>query len=128
MTLFETYTKNLLPHGVKEMSREVLFRNECNVAQIDFLLRECIGKTDDIKIPLCSHNTIINRELPENFCRVCHKELKTGIARWNDYLVLRHPNCNKPICNDCAEKNPDIFHLAFKKGLKQYKVLREDLL
>jgi hypothetical protein len=91
---------------------------------IDTLLRECIGKTDDIDVPLCSHKAIINRELGEGFCRICQKDLRViGEGRWNDYLILRHPKCQQPICFDCAENNPDEFHKSFREGLEEYKRL-----
>lgn len=90
-----------------------------NLSFIDTMLRRCIGKTDDIKIALCSHNAIVNRELGEGFCRVCQKDLRViGIGRFNDYLVLRHPMCQQPICLDCAKNNPDEFHIAFKRGIR----------
>jgi hypothetical protein len=83
----------------------------------DTFFRLHIGKTDDINISLCSHDAIINRETPEHYCRICHTDLSiTGKARVNDYLVLRHPACTKPICLKCAEEKPDAFYLAFKEG------------
>jgi hypothetical protein len=91
---------------------------------LDTLLRICIGKTDDINVSLCSHKAIINRELGEKFCRVCQKDLSVvGEGRYNDYLVLRHPLCQQPICLDCAVNNPDEFHKAFKNGLEEYKAM-----
>ena len=91
---------------------------------LDTLLRICIGKTNDINVPLCSHKAIINRELGEKFCRVCQKDLnKANEGRWNDYLVLRHPRCQQPICLDCAKNNPDEFYKAFKNGLDEYNMM-----
>ena len=90
----------------------------------DTTLRECIGKTDDINVSLCSHDAIINRELPEHFCRVCHKNLaKNGIGRVNDYLVIRHPQCQQPICLDCAKNKPDEFHKKFEEGVTRYHTI-----
>lgn len=87
---------------------------------IDTRLRFAIGKTEDIRVALCSHQAIIQREFPQHFCRVCNKDLSIdGISRWNDFLVLRHPQCFKPICGDCAENNPDVFHIAFRRGLSK---------
>lgn len=98
----------------------------CSVKLLDFHLRELIGKTEDIRVPMCSHHAIIQRELGEGFCRVCHKDLRiAGIGRWNDYLILRHPSCQSPICYDCAKDKPDQFHIAFKKGLEKYHYFRD---
>ena len=104
------------------------WEHDKHILNLDTLIRECIGKTDDINIPLCSHNAIINRELGEGFCRVCHKDLRiVGKVRYNDYLVLRHPQCQQPICMDCAKNNPDEFHKAFKAGIKTYKEVSPDI-
>ena len=63
--------------------------NNKHTTGLDTLLRLCIGKTDDIRVPLCNHDAIINRELGEKFCRICHKDLNiVGIGRFDDYLVL----------------------------------------
>ena len=98
-----------------------------SVKFLDTILRECIGKTDDIRIALCSHNAIINREFPINFCRICNKDLSIGdVARYNDFLILRHPQCSKPICLNCANNNPDEFFLAFKKGFDKYQSIGHD--
>lgn len=99
-------------------------QNFANPKVIDYWLREFIGKTDDIRVAACSHNAIINREMV-GICRVCQKPLTTGVGRWNDYLILRHPQCLNPICLDCAENNPDDFYKAFSKGLKKYELFRE---
>lgn len=97
-----------------------------SVKLLDFQLRELIGKTDNIRVPMCSHNAIIQREFGEGFCRVCHKDLRiAGVGRWNDYLILRHPQCQSPICVDCARDKPDQFHIAFKKGLEKYHYFRD---
>jgi hypothetical protein len=82
----------------------------------DTFFRLHIGKTDDINVAMCSHDATINREQPEHYCRVCHKDLSIVKGRVNDYLVLRHPQCTKPICCDCAKNNPDEFYKAFEKG------------
>lgn len=101
--------------------------NPDRLKSLDTSLRILIGKTNDIRIALCSHQEIINREFPEHFCRVCNTDLSVGNkARWNDFLVLRHPQCSKPICGDCAENNPDEFHLAFRNGLDKYKKISEE--
>lgn len=92
-----------------------------NVPMIDTLLRNAIGKTDDIRVALCSHKAILNRELPLDYCRQCNKKIKPGQGRFNDFLVLRHPHCFKPICAKCAVENPDKFYLAFKKGVDKLK-------
>jgi hypothetical protein len=99
-----------------------------NIHFIDTMLRKCIGKTDDIRIALCSHQAIINRELGESFCRICQRDLRiTGIGRFNDYLILRHPMCQQPICLDCAKSKPDEFHKAFLKGIDNYEKIKQDL-
>lgn len=82
----------------------------------DTFFRLHIGKTDDINIPMCSHDATINRETPEHYCRVCHTDLSVAKARVNDYLILRHPQCTKPICLDCAKNRPDEFYKAFERG------------
>ena len=94
---------------------------------LDTTLRMLIGKTDDVRIALCSHQAIINREFPTHFCRVCNKDLSIGnVGRYNDYLVLRHPQCLKPICIDCAKNKPDVFFIAFKKGLDKFQEFKQD--
>ena len=110
--------KELPPVSMNEM----LWHRE----MIDFRLRTCIGKTNNIKTSLCSHDAIVTRELGEGFCRVCHRQLNFKnkmkcVARYNDYLVIRNKRCPSPICLDCAKNNPDEFHKAFKKGLKAFK-------
>ena len=95
---------------------------------LDTTLRMAIGKTDDIRIALCSHQAIINREFPNYFCRVCNTDLSIeGKGRFNDFLILRHPQCTKPICSKCAKENPDAFHIAFREGLKKVEKLRAEL-
>lgn len=102
--------------------------NDKHKNNFDTLFRICIGKTDDIDVPLCSHKAIINRELGEKFCRVCNKDLSIkGVGRCNDYLVLRHPRCQQPICEDCAKNNPDEFYKAFKNGWEVYKRLDPEI-
>lgn len=95
------------------------------VKKIDFELRNAIGRTDSLEVAKCSHAKILENEFPndENRCRQCGMSLPTGAGRWNDYLVLRHPQCTRPICAECAEKRPDIFHTAFREGLKKYMLL-----
>ena len=94
---------------------------------LDTTLRMLIGKTNNIRIALCSHQAIINREFPVDFCRVCNKDLSIeNVGRYNDYLVLRHPQCLKPICMDCAKNKPDAFFIAFKKGLDKFQGLKHD--
>ena len=88
---------------------------------MDIVLRDLIGKTDDITVSLCSHAAIINREFGEHFCRVCHKECKKGVGMYNDHLLIMHRECRQPICSDCAEERPDEFHKAFRAGTKQYQ-------
>ena len=88
---------------------------------LDFALREAIGKTDDIRVAACSHDAIIAREQGESHCRICHRKAGMERGRINDYLVLRHRQCQGPICYICAEKHPDAFYLAFKKGLDKLK-------
>jgi len=121
-TMMEKYLVHLGdPHNLKGQPS--------HVKMLDFFLRELIGKTDDIRVPLCSHTAIINREFEArgmNFCRVCQKDLSVvGVARVNDYLVLRHEQCRQPICCDCAKDNPDAFHIAFKEGWERYKLIKE---
>lgn len=91
----------------------------CNF--LDFHLRHFIGKE---QFGLCKHSLIISREMGEKYCRICNKELKVGVGRYNDYLVLRNKGCPAPICLDCSKNNPDDFHMAFKKGLEKYNNFR----
>jgi len=105
--------------GIRGITSEDLI---ISVKALDVALRDAIGKTDDINISLCSHQAILSREFPEHFCRVCNKDLSVvGVGRINDYLVLRHPNCRKPICLECAKTNPDDFYKAFDRGLKKLR-------
>ena len=115
-TLMEQYVRRYVPNGE--------WGHDKHLINIDTLMRICIGKTDDINVPLCSHKAIINRELGEKFCRVCQKDLSVvGEGRCNDYLVLRHPRCQQPICFECAENNPDEFYLAFRNGMIEYQMM-----
>lgn len=91
----------------------------------NFELRECIGKTDDIRASLCMHSAIVAREMAAKgivVCRVCGKPLPEGKGRFNDHKVLRHPNCVQPICVKCADENPDEFYIAFKSGVEEMNV------
>jgi hypothetical protein len=92
------------------------------INSIDFELRRMIGKDIEIQGGLCSHSAILDREMPENTCRICNKELKIGIARWNDYLILRNARCTRPICDECSKVNPDDFHNAFREGLRLIRI------
>jgi hypothetical protein len=97
-------------------------KNGIGIRQLDFRLREAIGKTENIHIARASHNIIKSMEAGEQFCRICGKDLQVvGIARVNDYLVLRHPFCKAPICLDCSKNRPDAFYEAFRIGLDKYK-------
>lgn len=96
-------------------------RNGVGVRQLDFRLREAIGKTEDIKVARASHNVVRSIEAGEGFCRVCGKNLQVVGARVNDYLVLRHPFCKAPICFDCSKNRPDAFYKAFCEGLERYR-------
>lgn len=91
------------------------------IKRTDFAIRETIGKTNDIQVARCSHAYILENELPddENRCRQCGIPLSVGIGRWNDYLVMRHPKCKRPICMDCSENRPDLFHIKFREAIKK---------
>ena len=93
--------------------------NPFSLQSIDFKIREAIGKTDKLDVALCSHAKILEREFPDDElrCRQCGIKLTTGFGRFNDYLVLRHPHCTRPICVDCAKNRPDVFYDAFRKGI-----------
>jgi len=126
MTLVQRY-KQMIKHyshseekwGFQALTQEDLIGS---IKALDVSLRTAIGKTDDINISLCSHQAILSREFPEHYCRVCNKDLNViGTGRYNDFLVLRHPNCRKPICIKCAKEQPDEFYIAFKKGLEKLK-------
>ena len=122
MSLYQKYLRKLGdPHAVNN--------NLCNVKSIDFVLRSLIGKTNNLEVAKCSHAKILEHEFPddENRCRQCGIRLGVGAARWNDYLVLRHPQCKRPICAECAEKRPDIFYMAFKEGLRKYNMLTAEI-
>lgn len=122
MSLYQKYLAELGdPH--------VIVNNLCNVKSIDFVLRNLIGKTDKLGIAKCSHAKILENEFPddESRCRQCGIFLDVGFARWNDYLVLRHPQCKRPICADCAENRPDVFYITFREGLKKFNLLKEEI-
>ena len=92
--------------------------NYPNMKLLDFKLRKAIGKTEDIKVARASHNVVRSMEAGEQFCRVCGKDLQVvGVARVNDYLVLRHKYCKAPICLDCSRNKPDSFYKAFALGV-----------
>ncbi len=130
-TMLERYVFELIPHKMYPRDhpkyREIKVNEMPIIGRLDFFLREAIGKTDDIHVPMCSHHAIVNRELPEHFCRVCNKDLSKVGLRVNDYLVLRHPQCTKPICGDCAQNNPDEFYKAFRLGYEKYKMMKQIL-
>jgi len=90
--------------------------------RLDYDLRKRMGKIGSDG-SICSHNKIIARELGENFCRICHKELKIGVARFNDYLVIRNRDCVSAICLDCSKNNPDKYYLAFRKAVNEIEVI-----
>lgn len=116
MSLYQKYLSRLGdPHDIQ---------NPYGMNAIEFKIRNMMGKTDDIEVSKCSHAYILKHELPddENRCRQCGIKLDVGIGRWNDYLVIRHPKCNRPICKECAEKRPDEFHLRFREALKKLKI------
>lgn len=54
---------------------------------------------------------------PSNECRRCGKDLPHGVARINDHMVTlsNGETKDKPICSTCSDKNPDDYHIAFKK-------------
>ena len=98
--------------------------NRCYRDLFEFELRESIGKTGDIHQSLCMHSAIIAREMAAKgviVCRVCNTPLNKK-GRYNDHLILRHPECVQPICNWCAKENPDKFHQSFKKGCTTMKL------
>ncbi len=120
-TVAEKYKSRILDYS------HFRIENPDMLKSLDTSLRILIGKTNDVRIALCSHQAIINREFPEHFCRICNTDLSVGNkARWNDFLVLRHPQCTKPICHNCAENKPDLFFIAFKKGLNKYNKISND--
>ena len=101
-------------------------------SHLDTFLRVFIGKVDDNKQSVCSHDAIIRREIsgkdPEKYCRVCSRNLNVnGIGRCNDFLFIRNRECKGPICIDCFKNKPDKFYNAYKKGLKKYKMFTKAL-
>jgi len=99
-----------------------------NIKLLDFRLRKAIGKTEDIKVARASHNIVRSMEAGENYCRVCGNDLQVvGVARVNDYLVLRHKFCKAPICLDCSRNRPDSFYKAFQVGLVRYNEVESDI-
>ena len=101
--------------------------NDSMVNQLDLGIRSFIGKTEDIeqlKVGMCSHQAILEREMgkkdPEMYCRKCGLSTGIGVVRCNDFLVLRNPLCNGPICGNCIKDGGDVFYLAFKKGSNKY--------
>ena len=125
--MMQSYMNNLLPHGNSAW-------HDNPVTVLDTLLRNCIGKTDGIEIGKCSHPKIIQRQLNasgknlEQHCRCCGMNLnKDGIMRCNDFLIFRNKNCPGPICGDCFTNKPDIWYRIYIKGLKKYRLLRDEL-
>lgn len=51
-----------------------------------------------------------------NVCRVCNHYLEEGEPRYNDYFLFRYEpeTIHQPICNFCADNQPDE---QFKKFL-----------
>lgn len=102
------------------------------ITLIDSSIREFIGKTNDpekLRVGLCSHQAILERERtskglnPEHYCRKCGIDLNVvGIGRVNDYLVLRNPYCQGPICLDCVKGGGDVFYKAFRGGVEKYQM------
>jgi hypothetical protein len=127
-TMMERYVYELKPHKLYPYNhpkyKEISVNEMSDISRLDFFLREAIGKTNDIHVSICSHQAIINRELPDHFCRVCNKDMSKICGRINDYLVMRHPQCTKPICFDCAENRPDAFYIAYQRGYEKYKIMK----
>lgn len=93
------------------------------------LIRAAIRADGEIKQSLLSHDMIVAREQGISHCRKCHRSLGIGIARYNDFLIFQNEGCPAPICGDCADKQPDNFHLAFRRALtrcysKQFKPMQ----
>lgn len=119
-TLVQKYILQVQPHGINN-----------GLSLMDTMLRECIGKTEGVEVGKCSHNAILERERdaagknPEHYCRCCGLYLNVnGIGRSNDFLIIRNRKCRGPICLECIEKRPDVWHQAFQKGLKKYNLIR----
>jgi hypothetical protein len=109
---------------MQKLQKEVLLTDAVHRQFTDTMLRISIGKTDDIRQPLCMHAAIIAREFAAKgilACRVCGKRFgaEIGWGRYNDHLTLRHPECVQPICTKCAKEKPDEFHKAFKRGVAE---------
>lgn len=121
MSLYQKYLSELGdPHNLDLESFSGFIK------RTDFAIRETMGKTDNIQVAKCSHAYILKHELPddENRCRQCGIILSVGVARWNDYLVIRHPKCTRPICMECSEERPDLFHIRFKEALKKLRYIK----
>ena len=104
------------------------------VREMDFWIRNFIGKTDDIEslhAGRCSHQAVLERERdkegknPEEYCRKCGLFLGVdGVLRCNDFLVLRNPFCRGPICGACMKDGGDVFYAAYRRGLAAYYALK----
>lgn len=120
--------KSLMTKYIEEIEGDHSLKSP--IRKLDFLLRTYIGKSErveDLRIGLCSHQAILERERdtkgrnPEHFCRKCGINLNTvGIGRCNDHLVLRNPFCRGPICMQCIDDGGDVFYQAFSRGVEEY--------
>lgn len=51
-------------------------------------------------------------------CRVCRKEFKDGVGRYQDHMLFKEEGITEAICLECALNNPDEHHKEFKKLTK----------
>lgn len=97
------------------------------VSTLDVTLRNIMGRDTDETVGICSHQMILKREMEkdgknlEDYCRKCGLPLVDGVARVNDYLVIRNKDCPSAICMDCVKAGGDIFYINFANALETLK-------
>lgn len=66
------------------------------------------------------------RKDDDNCCRVCGNWLEDGVARYNDYMLFKYEEwvIMQPICNWCADHNPDEQHKKYKESAIYKKSIR----
>ena len=96
----------------KEDITKITKEDVCHMGQMffyDWKMRKVLGIQNDVQI-------IKEEHLKEAHCRVCKKEIITGMGQINDYLTIRDKNCIGPICLKCSKENPDEFHKQFNSA------------
>lgn len=112
------FKKYMLEIGDTHEQKSILNR-------IDFRIRSLMGKTKKTKSVrgYASHMEVLRRQRNpnnhENHCRICGKEFTEGVARYNDYLVIRASDCPSATCLFCSKNLPDEYHKSFKRAMRK---------